>query len=200
MHGLRRRLHGEEGDFVMEVINGILPQEDGIQFFSLWIPLLTYVNDKKKIFKKNGKEKPVIRLGNKKSLELTKALWDDPDIIDRYLATKSLDEISEEDREIMLGWKRFVRGKFILARVLTSGGIFMSDKTYLVRGITSPIDEIVGSPVPMLVSATLIPFKGVIITDGMIAEHPVGFGDGMKKALKDLYNQAKEKGEIITSI
>ena len=72
---------------------------------------------------------------------------------------------------------------------------------YLVRGIQSSLEEMFSRySLPLLVEASLLPYKGVIITDGLMGIMDVVLGGGFKKQLKDAYAAAKRKNRIITSI
>ena len=67
----------------------------------------------------------------------------------------------------------------------------------MVSGISEDLDEdFWGVDLPVLVTSTLIPFKGVIITDGLNARKNVFFGGGVKSMLKETYLKAKSEGRI----
>ena len=53
-------------------------------------------------------------------------------------------------------------------------------------------------PLPLLVRAALIPFKDVIITDGLIQRYEFYMGKGIKKILNDAYMQAKWDRKVIS--
>ena len=91
-------------------------------------------------------------------------------LIDDYLAQAQL---SDENRDIVSSWKKHISGKFILERHLKKGSIFISlddEKVYLVKGLNSTWREMLdGMPPPVLLNATLLPWKDVIISDGLVA-------------------------------
>ena len=53
---------------------------------------------------------------------------------------------------------------------------------------------------PLMIDATLLPFKDVIISDGLIMPYNVIIGGGMKKAFKDVYMKAKKEGRVISTL
>lgn len=53
-----------------------------------------------------------------------------------------------------------------------------------------------GRSLPVFLSATLIPFKNVIVTDGLVATHNVYFGRSMALECKEIYMNAKKNGKL----
>ena len=77
------------------------------------------------------------------------------------------------------------------------------DSVFLVCGLNSSIEEMFPSdyfPLPVIVKATLLPFKGRIITDGLVQRYNIFSGGGVKKMLRETYSEAKINGRIITSL
>ena len=128
---------------------------------------------------------------------LWKRIW----IIDDYLEQT---ELPEEHREILKSWKRCVAGRFVIERHLKKGSVFISgdnNSVYLVNGIVSSWEEMLfGSPFSTLIDATLLPFKDVIISDGMVSVVPVIFGPSSRADFKEFYMDAKKSGKIKTKI
>ena len=72
------------------------------------------------------------------------------------------------------------------------------EKVYQVVGIISGLDEMFQyAPMPLMVEATLMPFRDVIITDGLIMPYRLVLGSGVARNLKDVYLAAKKNGDII---
>ena len=179
----------------------ILSEEDAKLFFELWLGLLDYVNKKYHVNPKLPEISPKVSLPSKQIIMVADWLWEHPDEIDCYLTDNN--HLPAEHREIVSGWKSFVRGDFIVERHLKKGSIFISSdiqNIYLVKGITSPWEILLrNEPMPMMLRATLIPFRDVIISDGLVRPYDLMFGGGMKQELKDIYMKAKKNGEIIQS-
>ena len=179
-----------------------LSEKDGQLFYKLWLPLLDYVNEKCKV-NKNVKD-----MANTKSLnpqevkEIANVLWDDVSLIDQYLIDQRTD-ISDEHKEIISSWKRRVQGRFVMERHLKKGTIFVSedDKVYQVRGIISSWEEMFFyAPMPLLMEATFIPFRDVIISDGLVMPYNIVIGKNMAKQFKDVYMSAKKSGTLIQAL
>ena len=179
-----------------------LSEKDGQLFYKLWLPLLDYVNEKCKV-NKNVKD-----MANAKSLnpqevkEIANVLWDDISLIDQYLIDQRTD-ISDEHKEIISSWKRRVQGRFVMERHLKKGTIFVSedDRVYQVQGIISSWEEMFFyAPMPLLMEATFIPFRDVIISDGLVMPYNIVIGKNMAKQFKDVYMSAKKSGMLIKSL
>lgn len=112
--------------------------------------------------------------------------------------------MTEDEQTILLSWKTHVRGKFMLERHLKKGSILISmqdEKVYQVQGITSTWEEMFpGWPLPILIEATLLPFRDAIISDGLVSSYSLRIGSNMAAGFKDLYMKAKQEGRIIRSL
>ncbi len=179
-----------------------LSAEDAKLYYQLWLPLLDYVNRKYKVVRgmKNIPESDSIDpMGAKK---IADTLWENTEVIDSFL--KDNPDLPGEHREILRSWKRRVIGDFLMERHLKKGTIFISvenGEVYQVQGIISTWEEMFpGYPLPMVVRATFIPFRDVIISDGLVIPYTVGFGGGMKKLLKERYMEVKQSGGIHRSL
>lgn len=175
-------------------------------FFSLFLPLLNYVN---LAYELSDTMHERMRLGMppfKTDLKnAADALWEDPSIIDEYIeARDEMGALDPEDRSILMGWKHPVSGLFVLERHLSRGSIFIdpeTEKVYQVKGLSDPWEKMLGdfSP-PFPIRATLLPFRDCIISDGLVSPEHVSFGPGYQEQFKQLYLTAKESGRILTSL
>lgn len=177
--------------------------EDVKLFYRLFLSLLDDINDREKII-------PLKNMANTQGMDpaevfkVSDFLWKHIDCIDQYLASETAKELSDTDREILLGWKHFVRGNFLCLKHLKTGSIFVdtnSDKFYRVLGLTCPWNEVYGgASLPILTETTFIPFKGSLISDGLFRSLPLHFGRDVREMFLNLYKEAKQKGQIITSL
>lgn len=176
-----------------------LSKDDADLFYELWFSLLNFANQKFNIVPE------IEEFSRKKSCDINlvkkvaDAIWNDVQLIDEYLIHQG-GKISEEDRQIIRGWKRFVADDFILERNLKSGSVFISMHTanvYLVKGIISSWEEMFYfcSP-PIALKAVLIPFKNVIISDGLVSAYNVAFGRNYTSSWKEIYLTAKKSGAV----
>ncbi len=111
-------------------------------------------------------------------------------------------QFPEKELSNVLKWEHFISDKFFVERDLKNFTVFLNDgeppKAYGVLGLTEEIIEMIPYPLPVFVSAVLLPWKGQIVYDGLIFTYNVVLGGGIKKSLKEFYRQAKAQG-IITS-
>ena len=180
----------------------ILSEADGKLFFRLWLGLLDYVNKKNHVNSHLTEIAPEVSLPIKEIMKVSEWLWENPDEIECFLSENT--HLQLEHREIVCGWKRFVRGDYIVERHLKKGSIFISSdtqKVYLVKGITNPWEILLrNEPMPTMLKVTLIPFRDEIISDGLVRPYDIMFGGGLKQELKGIYMAAKKNGKIIQSL
>ena len=128
-------------------------------------------------------------------------LWEHIECIDDYIAETALPEVH---REILSSWKRRVSGTFMIERHLKKGSVFISadnHSVYLVNGIFDSWAEMFPDmPLPIIVKATLLPFRKVIISDGLVSAFQIRFGRNIAMDLKNTYLNAKQQGRIITNL
>jgi hypothetical protein len=129
-------------------------------------------------------------------------LYDNIDSINAYIE-ENPDDFRELDLGIVLGWKRFLRGRFLVERDLRSYTVFLAQedppRAYGVLGLTTEILDIIPQPLPALVHAVLLPWKGRIVCDGLLGSYNVMFGPGVRRGTREAYKIAKAAG-IITSL
>ena len=179
----------------------VLTKSDSDLFYSLWFPMLNYVNKTLKVSEELGEIDRTKPVNIYAAMEVANTLWENIDLIDDYLIEKG--DIPEEHRNIIVGWKKHITDEFFIERHLKKGSIFISstNEVYLVSGIISSWEEIFWDrTVPIYVKATLIPFKNVIITDGLLQPYNVVFGHGYKSDLKNIYMSAKTNGTLHKSL
>lgn len=180
----------------------ILSEKDGKLYYELWLPLLDFINQKYGVNKKLKKMTGAQSLEPADVKAVSDKLIENVETIDEYLL--SCPNIPEEHRAIVESWKRGIKGKFIIERHLKSGSILISmedEKVYQVAGIISSIEEMFYyAPMPLMVQATLLPFRDKIITDGLIMPYSLLIGGNMKRQFKEVYMTAKRSGKLQKSL
>ena len=87
---------------------------------------------------------------------------------------------------------------------MKKGSVFIStddNSVYMVSGIIDSCEEMLEVvPLPTLIGTTLLPFKNVIISDGLVSVAPIMFGPNSMADFKEIYMDAKKNGKIKTSI
>ncbi|MDR2642504.1 MAG: hypothetical protein LBC74_06895 [Planctomycetaceae bacterium] len=81
-----------------------LSPDDGNLFFSNFLGLLSYVNDKYNLIPNFGHPKSPEGLPFENVITLKDKLWGDVTIIDEYI--DSLENVPEEHIQILKGWKK----------------------------------------------------------------------------------------------
>ena len=182
-----------------------LSSEESSNFFPLFLPLLQAVNYNYEISDTLEEQLRAGRPSMRDLKEVAAALWEDTGILDEYI--KAVSEqcgLPEEDRLVLESWKHPVSATFVLERHLSKGSIFINPETgkvYLVKGLTQKWSEMFPwAKPPIVLEATLIPFCGCIISDGLVAPLRVSLGPGYKESFKQLYLEAKQSGKIITNL
>lgn len=177
----------------------VLTNEEAEQFYDLWISLLDFVNQKYELIKElYGMTSPK-GLPLKSVALISSKLWEDKDTIDEFVMS-GLKKMGEEEMSIVSSWKRAIHGKFIVDRHLRKGSVLISvdnNEVYVVKGIYSSWKEILeGYPMPQIVEATLMPFRDVIIHDGIVAPYGVCLGRNMSEQSKQTYLAAKSNDNL----
>lgn len=179
-----------------------LSEQDAKQFYSLFIPLLDFVNEKYSIVDQPQMEGAADgSIDPNKSVKISERLWQETDLLDEYVAMHP--EFPEEDKEILLSWKRCVTGKFMLERILKKGAILVEadyNDAYLVSGIVSDWEDLVPWSLPIMLSTTLIPFKGRIIYDSTFFTYPLQFGGGVRRTLRETYSELRKAGRVHSTL
>jgi len=181
----------------------ILQHEDTQRFYRIWFPLLTFVNARKNLVS-NWPAQPLP--GSIKPEDAGKvrdALWAEVALLDQFI-TENPAALPFADLELVASWKHRVVGKFFVVKHLKKYSVFLDDRelphAYGVLGLVSPIEEIVGSHLPILVQVVLLPFEGRITYDSLIAPYNIFFGGGIRARLKTTLRDAEEREGIITAL
>lgn len=178
----------------------ILAEEDAALFYRAWGALLTWVNDRRQIVAPFPRPTPGRPIDPMLATKIRDVVWAEDALRNQFLAEGAVD-LGRAERDLIASWKHRVRAKFIILSHLQKHSIFMSEGVYGVRGIYTPLDAMFPY-VPMFVDAVLIPFRDVIITDGLMQSPPMQltFGAGARRAFKEQYSAARAAGQVRTSL
>jgi hypothetical protein len=180
-----------------------LPETEIKQFFSLYKPLLAFVNNKFHITSGIKTANDIDGYPIQETAKVREKLYQTPELIDDFLQKQGT-ELSSEDIELVKSWKQFIKGQFYVYRYLKKHAIFLSTdepyKAYGVMSFYSNFDDVFGHSLPRLTEAVLLPFKDRIVSDGMFASSNLYFGSGIRRRIDDSYQEAKARFGIITSL
>ena len=114
------------------------------------------------------------------------------------------DGLEGEHLAQVAAWEHFVRGDFYVERDLKRYTVFLDagevPRGYAVLGLTTEIVDMLPTPMPAYVSAVLLPWRGVVVSDGLIRGYNLFAGGGIKRMLRDTYRRVKAAGMIITCL
>ena len=181
-----------------------LDPHDLLLFYKLHQALMFFVNQQLHVV-----EKPLSRpeqfasLPPEERVKVRDALVANLDLIDAFVSENPL-ELSEAELEIVRSWKDLVAGKFYVYRCLTKYTIFLTAEepvaAYGVLSLMDSFENLLGPRLPHLCKAVLLPFQGKIVYDGLLAGYNITFGGGIRRRLKESYDDAKERQGIITTL
>jgi len=178
----------------------VLSDDDAALFYRAWGALLTWVNESRTIVAPFPRPTPGHPIDPVLAVQVRDVVWAEDVLRERFLAEGASD-LEPAERELVASWKHRVRGRFIIFKHLQKHSIFMSDAVYGVRGIYTPL-ELMFPDVPVFVEAVLIPFRDLIITDGLIHGYPmhISFGGGARRMFKEQYSAARAAGLVHTRL
>ncbi len=181
-----------------------LSTEDTQLFFKLFFALLVYANRELNVVPAVSNADDIRQVGVQGAQKIRDALYKHAELLDRF-ADENPEGFSPEELQILEAWKQRVSGEFYLMRYLKKYAVFMSTKRtnhlYGVVGLYDSFETVLsGQPLPVALKTTLLPFKGRIIYDGIVAPYSVLFGPGIRADLDATYKQLKEKEGIIEQL
>jgi hypothetical protein len=135
-------------------------------------------------------------------------MWDNPQLIDNFLAAPTSGSLSSVERQIISNWRaNFIKGYFIVIEHLPKYTVMMlkntSDddyKLYGVSGITDPISQILTVSLPFMVKTVLIPFSNKIVFDTILMHVDMTFTPESHASCILAYKKAKAKSGVIEKL
>ncbi len=181
----------------------ILPPEDAQLFYKLMWGVQFYVNQQAGTLKGVTSADAYADISSEKKIKVRDLLWNRPALMDDYIQ-ENPDAFTASELEILRNWRRqFLKGTYYILKHLKKGTIFIGDqnKVYSVFGLVTSLDEIVPSyALPQLVETVLLPFREMIVYDGLFSGYNLIIGGNIRADLNRVYQVAKHKERIITSL
>ena len=183
------------------VTTDVDPPEEAARFHTLYPSLIGFVCAKiggvEGVVDANTfREAPLPR-----KMQARKLLLEHSGLVSAYVDANP-DDIRELDLGLVLDWKRFVRGRFIVERDLRQHTVFMTEgdppRAFGVLGLHSEITDIIQQPLPAMVVRSSCRGRP-IICDGLLGGFNVIFGPGVRRRFTETYKRAKASG-IVTSL
>ena len=176
-------------------------EQDAKLFFKLMGALQTFVNQKLKLVPKISDPEDLAGSSLEEKYQIRKAVYEESALINLFVQENPY-SFTEDELNIVSSWNGFISDSFHIERILKKYAVFIKDNSvYGVLGLYQGFDELIHrSRLPLYVNAVLLPFKGVVIYDGLFEPYNVFFGGHFKRELKEIYMTAKQNGKIIETL
>jgi len=173
-------------------------------FYKLRFALLAYVNRHLNVIPHVTTAGQIGRQPVEQVAGLRNALLAHPELLERFVA-ENLEQLPEQELAIVASWRYHLTGDFYIIRYLKSYTVFMNAKgeghLYGVLGLMDPLEVVLGGvPLPIMVTATLLPFGDRIIYDGILMPYRIAFGGSIRASLSQEYSRLKEREGIIEQL
>jgi Domain of unknown function (DUF6398) len=182
----------------------LLEPQDVELFFRLHRTLMFFVNQRLKVIpNKLATPEEFAVLSPEVRLKVRDALNANLDLIKSFVDENPA-QLSEDELDIVRSWRHLVAGKFYVFRELKKYTVFLSTTSpaiaYGVLALSQPFEEQIGPYLPVLTQTVLLPFKGVIVYDGLMSSYNISFGPGIRRNLNQDFKEAKARHGIVTSL
>src|SRR5947209_1725825 len=173
-------------------------------FFKLHRTLMFFVNQRLKVVPDDiANADAFAALSPQVRLKVRDALNANVDLIESFVGENPA-HLLDDELDIVRSWRHLVHGKFYVFRELEKYTVFLSTTSpaiaYAVLALSQPIEELIGPYLPVLTQTVLLPFKGVIIYDGLMSSYNISFGPGIRRNLNQDFKEAKARQGIVTSL
>lgn len=182
----------------------LLEPQDVELFFRLHRTLMFFVNQRLKGIPDNpATPEEFAALSPEVQLKVRNAFLAHVDLIESFVAENPA-RLSDDDLAIVRSWRHLVTGKFYVFRELKKYTVFLSTTSpaiaYGVLALSQPFEDLIGPYLPVLTQTVLLPFKGVIVYDGLMSSYNLSFGPGIRRNLNQDFKEAKARHGIVTSL
>ncbi len=171
-------------------------------FYETWYGLMGFVNERKKVI--DAVIKPVYPnpVSDEHIYKVREVLWENPKLIDDYLDAAAL---PDDKTTLLKSWRdHHKKGMFFLVDYKPEYAVVIGngqneDRLYGVKGISRSLSDAMQRELPIQFETVLLPFQDKIIYDSFMSSMPIGFAEGAKRALREMYENALDHG-IITRL
>src|SRR5260370_5847346 len=181
----------------------LTPHDAGL-FFKLHRTLMFFVNQRLRVVPAD-RAGPVefAALPPEVRLRVRDAFLEHTDLIQTFVDENPA-RLSGDELGIVRSWQHLVHGKFYVLRELKNCTVFLSTGpqavAYGVLALAEPFEDLIGRHLPVLMRTVLLPFKGMIVYDGLMSGYNISFGGGIRRSLNESFKDAKIRHGIDTSL
>lgn len=173
-------------------------------FFKLHRALMFFVNQRLKVIPDDvASPNEFSSLPPEVRLKVRDALNANVDLIESFVGENPA-HLSDDELDIVRTWRHLVAGKFYVFRELKKYMVFLSTTSpaiaYGVLALSQPFGELIGPYLPVLTQTVLLPFKGMIVYDGLMSSYNISFGPNIRRNLNQDFKEAKARHGIVTSL
>jgi hypothetical protein len=182
----------------------LLSPQDAERFFKLHRALMFFLNQRLKVLPDDVTSPDAFSsLSPEVRLKVRDAFLAHTDLIEAF-AEENPAQLTADELDIVRSWRHLVHGKFYVFRQLKKYMVFLStDKqpiAYGVVALSQPFEELVGPYLPVLTDTVLLPFKDMIVYDGLMSSYRISFGPGIRRSLNESFKEAKARHGIVTAL
>lgn len=171
--------------------NAHLTKKDIKLFYKLYFGLLEFTNQKYKI-------KPNYKIYQKKGInpynliDIVDKFWEEKDVIILEFSLANPFKFNQEELKIVQEFKKGFRDMFVIVQYEEEYTAIMNEsKVYMIKGVTSNIDQIVPyKKLPHMVITSILPFKNQLIYDGIFMSSEINFGLDFQRAIEKEYENS----------
>ncbi|HHY81647.1 MAG TPA: hypothetical protein GX505_03080 [Clostridiales bacterium] len=172
-------------------------------FYETWYGLMGFVNKRMSVIKAKIKPEYPNAVSDILIHKVREVLWKKPELIDEYINET---ELPQEQIDILKLWRiKHRKGMFIVLEYQPEYAVVIGqneqgeDRVYGIKGISNSVANTLQRSLPAQIETVLLPFKGKIVYDTFISSMNIGFGEGAKSFLREIFEKAIKHG-IITSL
>jgi hypothetical protein len=182
----------------------LLTPQDAELFFKLHRALMFFVNQRLQVIPDDvASPGKFSSLSPEVRLKVRDVFLKHTDLLQAFVEENPA-HLTGDELDIVRTWQHLVHGKFYVFRQLKKYMVFLStDKqpiAYGVLALSQPFNELVGPYLPVLTQTVLLPFKGMIVYDGLMSSYRISFGPGIRRWLNESFKEAKARHGIVMSL
>ncbi len=136
--------------------------------------------------------------------EIRNYYYNNPVMVDQFIQSTEGADLTDEQKQLLISWKNPLRGKFLCIKYYAKYAIVTpmddegaSRRYYAILGLSNDFDVMIPDKPPYLITTALLPYKDVIIWDGVIGHHGIRFGRSIANTLTKAYQRFKQDGRLI---
>ena len=165
--------------FVFDECDDKLKQTDVTIFYKLFYPFIDYCSNYFNVLLNGDIHQENI------FIIFNKLIKNKFEIIDKFIGENNF---NEEEKEILLGFKRFKSGPFLIITNEPKGSIFFDRKDfYLVKGLDQSVEVALQLDPPRYAETILVPFKEQIVYFAVLKSWDGGMDPASKIRLQKSY-------------